>query len=234
VLQLATTPTPPANSKLIEAYACSPDNATFSPALTLTVKYDTASIPAGVDESSLYIALLQNTTWTELLSTVNPQNKTVTAQINHFSTYALLGKTSSTTTTTTTSSAFSLSDFSVAPEVATAGTPVTVSIRVVNSGSIESSKDVVLKVNDVTESQKEVTLGPGKSQVVTFTVSKSEPGNYTLSIDGSSAKLEIKAKAAAGSAASDFSIPVLVIIGAGCLLVIILVIMLIVRQRSSY
>jgi hypothetical protein len=90
VMQLATVPTPPANARVVEAYDFSPSNATFNPALTVTVKYDPAILPAEVSESNLYIALLEGSTWTEMPSTVNKQNKTVTAQISHFSTYALL------------------------------------------------------------------------------------------------------------------------------------------------
>ena len=38
------------------------------------------------------MALLENANWTEVPSTVNTQAKTVTAQVSHFSTYALLGR----------------------------------------------------------------------------------------------------------------------------------------------
>ncbi|MDD5312724.1 MAG: hypothetical protein PHO26_06800 [Dehalococcoidia bacterium] len=231
VLQLASTPAPPANAKLIEAFACSPDNATFSPALTLTVKYNTASIPAGVNESDLYIALLQGTTWTPLASSVNTQNKTITAQINHFSTYAVLGNVSGSTTTQTTTSSLLLSDFTLAPEVAAPGATVTVSIRVANGGSAEATKNVVLKVNGMNEQQKDVTLSAGKSQVVTFTFNRSAPGSYTVSIDDHSGSLEIKA--GSSDASTGFSMPVLAVIIAGGVLVILLMIVLIFRQRSG-
>jgi len=92
VMQLATMPTPPAGSKVIEAYAFGPDNATFSPAITVTVKYDAAGLPSDVQESNLYLALLENSNWTALASTVDTQAKTVTAQVSHFSIYALLGR----------------------------------------------------------------------------------------------------------------------------------------------
>jgi len=91
-IQLASSPTPPADSVVIEAYAFGPDNTTFSPAITVTVKYDAASLPSDVQEANLYIALLENSNWTALDSTVDTQAKTVTAQVSHFSTYALLGK----------------------------------------------------------------------------------------------------------------------------------------------
>jgi hypothetical protein len=96
VIQLATSPTPPANSKVIEAYAFGPDNTTFNPAASVTLKYDPAGLPADVQESSLYIALLDNSNWTEVPSKVDTQAKTLTAQVSHFSTYALLGRVTAT------------------------------------------------------------------------------------------------------------------------------------------
>jgi len=91
-IQLASSPTPPADSVVIEAYAFGPDNTTFSPAASITITYNPASLPADVQESNLYLALLENANWAEVPSTVDTQAKTVTAQISHFSTYALLGR----------------------------------------------------------------------------------------------------------------------------------------------
>jgi len=91
-MQLATMPAPPAGSEVIEAYAFGPDNTTFSPAATVTIKYDPAVLPADVEESNLYLALLENSEWTEVTSTVDTKAGTVTAQVSHFSIYALLGR----------------------------------------------------------------------------------------------------------------------------------------------
>jgi len=96
VIQLAATPEPPAGSRVIEAYAFGPDNTAFSPAATVTLKYDPAGLPADVQESNLYLALLENSNWTEVPCTVDPVAKTVTAQVSHFSTYALLGRVTAT------------------------------------------------------------------------------------------------------------------------------------------
>jgi len=242
VMQLATMPAPPANSKVIEAYAFGPDNTTFSPAATVTLKYDQASLPTDVPESGLYMALLQDSNWTEVPSSVDTQAETVTAQVSHFSIYALLGRVTSapaapatpavSETPTPALSTFSTSDLSVSPGSAKAGQAVTVSVRVVNGGPAEASKTVVLKINGQVESQKDVNLVPGKSQVVSFSVVKTEPGQYTVSIDGQSAEFSVKA-AAGNEAPSGMSIPILVIIGAGGLLIIVLVIVLLMRQRSS-
>lgn len=242
VMQLATMPTPPAGSEVIEAYAFGPDNTTFSPAATVTIKYDPAVLPADVQESNLYLALMENAGWTEVPSTVDTQAKTVTAKVSHFSIYALLGRVTSapaapatpavSETPSSALSTFSTSDLSVSPVSAKAGQAVTVSVRVVNGGSAEASKTVVLKINGQDESQKELTLVPGKSQVASFSVVRAEPGRYSVSIDGQSAEFSVTA-AAGNEAPSGMSIPILVIIGAGGLLIIVLVIVLLMRQRSS-
>jgi len=123
-------------------------------------------------------------------------------------------------------------DLTVSPESAKAGAPVTVSVRAVNRGTVEDTRTVILKINDQIESQKEVKLDPGKSQVVSFSVIRSEPGQYVVSVDGQSAIFSVTS-AAGGEAPSGMAIPVLVIIGAGGLLVIALAVMLVMRRRSS-
>jgi hypothetical protein len=108
----------------------------------------------------------------------------------------------------------------------------TVSVRVVNGGATEASRTVVLKINDQDEAQKNVTLAPGASKVVSFNVSKSEPGNYKVSIDGQSDSFQVTGDGSGGQPA-DMSTLVIIIIAAGGLLVIFLVIFLVMRQRSS-
>lgn len=233
VIQLASPPAAPEGARMVEAYAFGPDNATFSPALTVTVKYDTASLPPDVTEANLYIALLENSAWTPLASSVNTQVKTVTAQVSHFSIYSLLGKVVAAAVTPTTpaaTAAFSYSDLTVSPASASPGEQVVASVRVVNGGTGEASKTVILKINSQVQEQKEVKLSPGKSQVVSFNLSKSEPGEYAVSVDGQSTSFTVKESA---KTPDGMSIPVLAVIIAGGLLIIVLVIILVMRQRSG-
>jgi len=238
VVQIASPPAAPTGGKVVAAYTFEPNNATFSPPLTVTIKYDAADIPADVNESSLYIALLEGSSWAPLSSTVNSSARTVTAQVSHFSTYGLLGTVSTTSPTTepttptsTSTSPFILADLTVTPEAARAGEQVTISVRVINGGAAEADKVVALKLNDKFEAQKTVTLGPGKSQVVSFMVSK-DAGSYTVTIDNLNASLQVTAGGAGAAQPSGMSLPVLGIVVAGGLAVIILVIVLIVRQRQ--
>ncbi len=88
----ASPPVPPPGVKLIQAYAFSPGNFTVSPAAVITLKYNAAGLPAEVDGSNLYIAWWNGTAWMPVSSTVNTIAKTVTAQLQSFSTVAILGK----------------------------------------------------------------------------------------------------------------------------------------------
>jgi hypothetical protein len=233
VVQLATPPAPPPDAKIIEAYAFGPDNTTFAPAVTVTVKYDPAGLPSDVPEANLYLALLENSGWTTLASTVDTQAKTVTAQVSHFSTYALLGRAGAAPAVPATpaaTSAFSTSDLMVSPESANPGEQVTVSVRVVNGGTGEASKTVILKINGEAQEQKEVKLAAGKSQVLSFNVSKPDPGAYTVSVDGQSASFTVKQSS---GAPEGMPLMVLAIIIAGGVLIIVLVIVLVMRQRSG-
>ena len=229
VVQLASPPAAPAGAKLLEAYSFDPDGAGFSPGATLTIKYDPAGLPADVQESGLYIASLSNSAWTGLTSTPNAQAKTVSARLDRFSIYALLGKVTATATTPA-KPAFVASDLAVSPRVAAPGDQVTVSVRMVNSSTTGDNQTVILKLNDKNEAQKDVTLEPGKSQVVTFGVSKSEPGIYTVAVGSITAGFEVR-EGAAPALVTGLSWPLLVVIGLGGLLLLVLVISILFKQR---
>jgi len=100
VVQLADQPDPPADSKVIEAYSFEPANATFSPAASVTVKYNPAVLPDDVREADLYLALLKNSKWTSISSKVNTTTHKVTAKVSGFYTYALLGRVTAAPATT--------------------------------------------------------------------------------------------------------------------------------------
>jgi len=63
------------------------------------------------------------------------------------------------------------------------GEKVNISTSVANTGGMEGSYTVVLKLNGVKEAEKNVTLGAGKSQEVSFSVSREEAGSYAVTVD---------------------------------------------------
>jgi hypothetical protein len=68
------------------AYDYTPNGATFNPAVTLTLKYDPALV---TDTSKLSIAYYDGSKWVVLPSTVNTANHTVSAQVSHFTLFAV-------------------------------------------------------------------------------------------------------------------------------------------------
>ena len=65
---------------------------TFTPPITLTINYDTATLPSGVLESTLYIAYWFGSQWQAMPSTIDSQTGTISTQLSHFSLIALRGK----------------------------------------------------------------------------------------------------------------------------------------------
>ncbi|UCH50423.1 MAG: hypothetical protein JSV54_05210 [Chloroflexota bacterium] len=72
---------------------------------------------------------------------------------------------------------------SVRPQQTMAGQPVTITTNVVNTGYEAGSYNVALKINGHMEQSRMVSVGPQGTQPVKFTVTRSQPGTYTVNID---------------------------------------------------
>jgi hypothetical protein len=238
IVQLPSAPVAPAaNARIIACYSCTPDNATFSPSATVTIKYDAADVPAGVSESTIQIALLDGSNWLPLSSSVvDTAAKTVTAQISHFSTYALMGAVPAQTAApdqSSSASGISYSDLMVDPQSVNAGSPVAVTLRVVNGGSSTVSKIIALNVNGSDETQKTVELVPGKSQLVTFSLTKSSAGTYNIKVGTLSSSFQVKASSQAPSKESSGP-PWLLISGiVGAVIIVAIVIRILVMKSKG-
>jgi hypothetical protein len=79
------------NSLPPESTDFQPDGATFSPPITMTLEYDPGLLAAGFDESKLTIALYDGATgeWIMYPSIVDIVNHIITAQISHFTMFAV-------------------------------------------------------------------------------------------------------------------------------------------------
>jgi subtilisin family serine protease len=66
----------------------------------------------------------------------------------------------------------------------TPGTPVTVTADVTNRSTVNGNKRVTLYVNGQVENSQSTTVNSGGSSQLTFSVSRSEPGDYSVYVDG--------------------------------------------------
>jgi len=230
VIAEPSAPAIPANVKLVNAYDFGPDNTSFDPAINLTFKYDLAALPSGVTESNLYIGFWNGSSWTDLPYKVNTEAKIVTAEVSHFTIMALLGKVSSAPPPAPAS--FTVSGLKVSPTSVKPGEQVTITVTVANNGGTESSYNAVLKINDVDEAQKQVTLGPKGKQEITFTTSQETIGNYSVAIDGESSSFKVSAPGQA--ARSNWSWLLIGGIAAGVLLIVFIIVVLLRRRAYNY
>ena len=173
-------PSPPEDAHIIGlAYGFSPEGATFDPPIALTWRYDPDALPVYVAEEDLVIAYYDEDAgkWVELDSTVDTENNTITASVaDLFATFAIIGP--------VTPAAFTLTLVDISPTEVAPSEKVNISISVANTGGMEGSYTVVLKINGVKEAEKSVTVAAGESQVVTFSVTREQAGTYNVMVAG--------------------------------------------------
>jgi hypothetical protein len=87
---LPNPPEAPPQNSLVMAWDLGPSGVTFTPAITITFKYADSDLPARSLEKDLYIAWWDGTSWIKLLGTVDSTANVVTAQITHFTDFALI------------------------------------------------------------------------------------------------------------------------------------------------
>lgn len=87
--------------------------------------------------------------------------------------------------------AFSISDLIITPVEVNEGDSITISATVTNTGNEVGTYTVELKISDAVESTKQVTLGAGGGQTVSFVVTKDTAGTYIASLDGLTATFTV-------------------------------------------
>jgi len=185
MLKMEDPPPPPASFKIIgPVYDFEPDGATFEPSATLTITYDPALLPEGVSYKCLVIAMWDKATgkWVILDSTVN--TNTSTAQISHFTAFAILAGTAP--------AVFTVTDLAIVPGEVSIRGKVTISTLVNNTGYLSESYEVTLKINDVVVATEKVTLPGLASQKVTFVTAKDVTGTYSVDINGLAGTFKVR------------------------------------------
>jgi len=79
---------------------------------------------------------------------------------------------------------FAVTNLVITPTLAEVGQTVTVTVDIKNAGDIEGSYSATLEIDGIQVETKEVTVGPGLSQTVSFTFTKDAAGRYSVEVAG--------------------------------------------------
>jgi hypothetical protein len=86
-----------------------------------------------------------------------------------------------------------LSDLNIAPVEIFAGKSITISTVVTNPGKIADTYRVIVSIDNVEISAKDIYLDSGASETVSFNVVQNTAGRHILAINGTQQVLEVRA-----------------------------------------
>ena len=180
-LSVTLEPSPsPSGEAIIVAYNLGLNGATFSPAITLIIKYDPATLPEGVAEKALYIAYWDGSKWIALTTTVNAEANNASCKPSHFTTFAVLAK----LTPPPPLAYFEVRNLDISPSQVRIGENVIISAQIANTGGVSGEYTLMVNVEGLLETSQVITLAPEQSQEVSFTVTRDTPGSYQVEIGG--------------------------------------------------
>jgi len=81
---------------------------------------------------------------------------------------------------------FVVSNMSISPTQVEPGQAVTISVEVRNDGNADGSYTLNLTINGELQDSREIVLAPGETRTLTYKVSRSEAGDYNVTLDGQS------------------------------------------------
>jgi hypothetical protein len=173
---IVNTPPPPDDAVIVgSVYSITPDDANFEPAISLTMSYSDNQVPYGVAEKNLIIGIFNPSTgeWEKIPSSINLAENTVTASLEHFSTYALLAYTRP--------ASFEIADIST-PDIVTCGSNIDIQVTVINTGDLTGDYEVRLVLDGEVFDTELITLDGGDSTIVIFNTTTDVSGSHRVSI----------------------------------------------------
>ena len=185
-----TPPPPPETASIIGcAYRLEPDGATFDPPVSLTWSYEPTYIPNTASEESLAIAYYDEDAgeWIGLPSNTNMETHQVTANMEHLTTFALMGF-----PPPPKPAEFVLTSLSIHPEEADTAETVFITALINNIGELDGKHTVNLKIDDAIEKTKEMTVAGGTERAVVFTTSRVNAGSYLVDVNGLKGSFTVK------------------------------------------
>jgi predicted outer membrane repeat protein len=121
---------------------------------------------------------------------------------------------------------------SINPKQAAVNQPVAISTNVANTGDNSVNYNVALMINGQMEQTRMVSVGPHASQPVKFTVTRAQPGTYSVDIAGQSGSFTILGNGNRTST-STTNVGLIGILIIGFMVAIVIVLALILRRSAS-
>lgn len=84
---------------------------------------------------------------------------------------------------------FEVQSLKVSPQQVKSGEQATVTAEVANTGGLPGNFSEPLKVNGKTAFTRDITIQPGSSKTITYTITQEKSGKYAIQLDGLSATL---------------------------------------------
>ncbi|MCK5212484.1 MAG: hypothetical protein KAQ74_01065 [Dehalococcoidia bacterium] len=182
-----------------DVYDIEPDGATFDPPLPIILPFNPADVPDGVRDSQLRIAFFddENETWVEIASVVDEDDMTVSAAVSHLTEFSIMLPKPEDSLPLT-ASGFSISSPTIAPSAPQVGDTIIVSVATRYGGTAqEATCPVSLTLNGEMLQQKEITLGPGESATVTFSLLAQAEATCDIAVNGMTGTFTVLAATAA-------------------------------------
>ncbi len=153
----------------------------FDKPVELTLSYDTDWL--STDTTSIVVAYYEaGDGWIGLEPVYGgvAQSDRITVLITHTSIFAIFAE----TVPSTPSAQFELGELDINPAQAEIGEPVTISTIVQNTGQLEGSYTLTLRIDGEIEQSRVITLAAGERRQLSFTVSKDASGTYAVDVNG--------------------------------------------------
>jgi hypothetical protein len=200
----AQQPPAPTGAEIIGlVYNLGPTGSTFDPPARLTFTYNDSQLLHGLNAKDLKLAYWDDlgNKWVTLENeNIDMINGTITADINHFSYYAIIGYLPP-------PAKFVVSTLVVSPTNVKIGEPVKAAVTVTNTGGVTGAYNVVLNVNGIEEDSKYISLDAGAQTIVEFLITKYLANNYNLEVNGQRASFIIINPPVSDTTPSEVQIP---------------------------
>lgn len=101
---------------------------------------------------------------------------------------------------------FQVLSLKIMPTKVVTGEKATIMVEIINNDAKEATYNVPLMVNGVADDRRSVTLAPGDTELITFTLTRNNPGTYSISVGRWESKLVVEKPSPAAFVISNLEV----------------------------